>query len=171
MPKELPTEIIHIDWEGPMTVEEAISLADDQDYGLYTIYGAHSIYGRSVLLYIGQANGRTFDKRIREHRWWLDFNQDAKQVHLYVGRLGGEVTPSNNSWAERIDQAERLLIYACRPAYNTQQELGALEPRLQNVHILNWGSYCDLPPEVSGARWSSKYDDTPNYHVFGSIDD
>ena len=44
--------------------------------------------------------------------------------------------------------------------------LGGLEPDLRFVHVLNWGKHRDLLPEVSGARWTTRFDDPPNYHAF-----
>lgn len=41
------------------------------------------------------------------------------------------------------------------------------EELILNVHVLNWGHHRDLLPEVSGARWTNKYDDMPNYEVYG----
>jgi hypothetical protein len=75
--------------------------------------------------------------------------------------------PLDDLWNAQIDRAERLLIYACSPAFNSQKELGKLDTELQDVHVLNWGCIRDLLPEVSGARWTSKYDLMPNYHIFG----
>jgi hypothetical protein len=45
--------IIHIDWEGPVTLEDAWKLVGPTDYGVYQIYGGHPVYGNSALLYIG----------------------------------------------------------------------------------------------------------------------
>lgn len=170
MPTKIPTEIIHIEWEGPLTVDAAKELTGEGDYGLYQIYGGHPIYGSNALLYIGEARKQQFGARIGQHGWWLEFNQDAQRASVYVGRLADEVTPTDEIWDERIDLAERLLIFACRPAYNSRQRLGALDVRLYDVHVLNWGSFCDLLPEVSGARWSSKYGVMPNYHEFKTTD-
>ena len=169
MPTKIPTEIMHIEWIGPFSVAQVQSLTKDEDYGVYQVYGGHAIYGSDTLLYIGQANMQTFAVRIRQHKSWLDFNQDAEHLRFYMGRIAGEITPPDKVWNEQIDFAERLLVYACRPAYNSQQHLTAkLDTKLQKVHILNWGQFRDLLPEVSGARWTSKYDDMPKYHVFGS---
>jgi hypothetical protein len=41
--------IIHIEWEGPYSLNQLDTLKD-----LYQIYGHHSVYGSNVLLYIGQ---------------------------------------------------------------------------------------------------------------------
>jgi hypothetical protein len=41
-----------------------------------------------------------------------------------------------------------------------------VEPDLRFVRVLNWGRHRDLLPEVSGDRWTSRYDNIPNYHPF-----
>ena len=50
-------------WEGPYLISQLKELSDDnRDYGIYQVYGQHSLYGNSILLYIGQANEQTFGK-------------------------------------------------------------------------------------------------------------
>jgi hypothetical protein len=62
--------IIHIEWDGPYSLDQLDSLKDlRKDHGLYQIYGHHPIYGSNVLLYIGQTYGRTFGERIEEHNF------------------------------------------------------------------------------------------------------
>jgi hypothetical protein len=76
------------------------------------------------------------------------------------------VTPEDAVWGRQIDLAERLLIYAHAPAFNAQRNLGKLDGDLQNIHIFNWSKHADLLPEVSGARWTSKFGPMPAYHEF-----
>ncbi len=80
-----------------------------------------------------------------------------------MGRLAGERTPSDEEWSNKIDLAEKLLIYTHAPAGNSQNiaSIGS-EPlkRLQDIHILNWGNHRNLMPEVSGIRWATEYDET-----------
>jgi len=38
---------------------------------------------------------------------------------------------------------------------------------LYNVHILKWGLYNQLMPEVSGLRWTNILDNMPIYKVYG----
>jgi len=60
--------IIHINWDGPYTLEDLPDLRDENiDYGVYQIYGGHPVYGSSVLLYIGKAESQTFGTRIAEY--------------------------------------------------------------------------------------------------------
>jgi len=62
--------IIHIEWEGPYSLNQLNTLKDlRKDRGLYQIYGHHPVYGSNVLLYIGQTSGRTFGERIEQHNF------------------------------------------------------------------------------------------------------
>lgn len=36
-----------------------------------------------------------------------------------------------------------------------------------NIHVLNWGKYRDLLPEISGARYSDRYAETDGYEPYG----
>jgi hypothetical protein len=155
---------IHIEWDGPHRCAESKSLTGPTDYGMYQIYGGHPIYGNTALLYIGLAC-RHFGERIPEETHWLD-NRDAGRVEVYVGRLSGSKTPDDDTWDRQIRLAERLLIYAHSPPMNTQKSLAKLEPDLHSVRIYNWGRHRDLLPEVSGDRWTSRYDNIPKYHAF-----
>jgi len=138
------------------------------NFGVYQIYGSHSIYGADKLLYIGKTVKQTFGIRIAQEGW--ERNSDEKSIKIYVGHLAGTITPSNEQWSKEIDLAERLLIYSHSPARNSQSIPKIPDKDLLNIHVLNWGNYRDLLPEVSGARWTSKYDDMPNYEVYGEHD-
>ena len=151
--------IIHIDWDGPYSFSKLDELKNDKiDYGIYQIYGGHPVYGSNKLLYIGKADTQTFGVRISQERWY--WNNDAESVQIYVGRLAGEKTPNLEIWSKQISLAEKLLIFAHAPAYNSQN-INSIrnEKELYNLHILNWANHRDLMPEISGARWTSKYDD------------
>lgn len=158
--------IIHVDWDGPYSLNDLSSIMDEKvDYGVYQIYGTHPVYGNSVLLYIGKADRQTFGVRISQEHW--DCNSDAERLKIYVGRLAGNCIPSDEQWSREIDLCEKLLIFSHKPAYNTQNLNSVPDYELQEMHILNWGYYCDLMPEVSGARWTNKYDLMENYEVYG----
>ena len=59
--------IIHIEWEGPYSLNQLDTSKDlRKDHGRIR-YGHHPVYGSNVLLYIGQTIGRTFGERIEEH--------------------------------------------------------------------------------------------------------
>jgi hypothetical protein len=157
--------VIHIEWDGPYALSNAKALTGPADYGVYQIYGGHPIYGNTALLYIGLAAAQHFGERIPQEAQWLD-NRDAGRVEVYVGRLSGTTTPNDETWDKHIRAAERLLIFAHSPPMNTQKSLAKLEPDLRNVRILNWAKHRDLMPEVSGSRWTSRYNNIPGYHQF-----
>ncbi len=165
----IPTEIIHIEWSGPLTLQQVTGCHEERDYGVYQIYGGHVVYGSDVLLYIGKAGSQHFGTRIPQETHWVD-NHDADRIRVYLGRIAGEITPSDEIRGRQIDLAERLLIYSHHPAYNAQKNLGALSGDLQNVHVFNWGHHASLLPEVSGARWAGKFGEMPDYHEFSSDD-
>jgi len=148
----LKSHHIHIDWEGPFSIEDLSSLKeDDKDYGVYQIYGGHPLYGSNVLLYIGRAVDQTFGKRISQEGW--EENRDFENVSIYIGRLSGKETPEGNEWDNEIILAESLLIYSHKPAFNAQSIRSVPDKRLDNVHVFNWVAHRDLMSEVSGSRW------------------
>jgi hypothetical protein len=151
--------IIHIQWSGPYPFKEDEHLKGSTDYGIYQIYGCHPVYGSGVLLYIGRNEWQTFAERgVKQHGEHLQ-NQDAGRLELYVGRLIGLKTPDNETWNKHIRFAERLLIHAHRPAWNSQMDLGGMHKELRRVHVVNWCEYRSLMPEVSGARWTDRFDE------------
>jgi len=148
---------IHIFWEGPRKLENLNNLNNNEkDYGLYQIYGFHPLYGHSVLLYIGKADYQTFGQRISQEGW--NYNEDHKNIEIYVGRLASHKSVSREEWSARIDQAEKLLIYSHAPAYNTQNTKSLPEATVLKNHIFNWESKRDLFPEISGFRYTSRFD-------------
>jgi len=158
--------IIHIQWTGPHTFEDAKRSNGPTDYGVDQIYGGHPVYGTSVLLYIGRAMQQKFGKRISQEVWW-PYNNDVGRVEVYVGRLSGyNQTLDAAKWNKHIELCERLLIYAHAPAANAQTNLAALERDLWYLHVLNWGLHRDLLPEVSGARWTTRFGSNEGYRQF-----
>ena len=157
--------VIHIEWDGPYRLDAVGALSGETDYGIYQIYGGHPVYGSTALLYIGLAAAQHFGERIPQEVQWLD-NRDAGRVEVYVGRLSGSKTPTDDDWDRQIRLAERILIYSHSPPMNTQKTLAKLEPELRFVRVLNWARHRDVLPEVSGARWTSRFDDIPQYHQF-----
>lgn len=158
--------IIHIEWDGPFQQNDLSKLSDaSTDYGVYQIYGNHPVYGKNVLLYIGKAVQQTFSVRINQEDWQYANNTDLMEI--YVGRLAGNITPEVEIWNQQIDLAEKLLIYSHKPAYNSMSIYRIPNEKLYELHILNWGNFNNLMPEVSGARWTNKYDDMPTYQYYG----
>ena len=162
--------VIHIQWEGPLQVADALKLTDeDSDYGIYQVYGPHPVYGVGTLLYIGKAQRQTFAQRIKQERW-TDWEYFEGKVHIYVGRLHGESTPTDATWERQIAIAEALLIASHKPSHNSSG-VGYLskntDKAVRDLHVFNWGDFGRLLPEVSGGRWSTKYDYIPNYDAYG----
>ena len=48
-----------------------------------------------------------------------------------------------------------------------QKNINRIDADLQHIHVLNWGCHRNLLPEVSGARWTSRFD-IPGWHTFES---
>jgi hypothetical protein len=158
---------LHVEWKGPHTYEEAQRLKNEEtDYGVYQIYGSHPVYGSDVLLYIGKADEQTFGVRLGQEDWNFR-NQDSERVAVYVGRLHAYSNiPTVAKWSKHIALVERLLIYSHWPAGNSSGLNVVFGKDLYPVHILNWGKYRDLLPEVSGSRYSSQYDTYDDYHTY-----
>lgn len=160
---------LHVEWSGPYKYDEALALRDDfTDYGIYQVYGAHPVYGADVLIYLGKADQQTFGVRFSQEGWG-NYNQDALRVLVYVGRLSGyEGTPTDKEWSRQIALIERLLIFAHWPASNSSGLNVQFGKDLHDIHILNWGQYRDLLPEVSGARYSDLYHASEGYAPYGN---
>jgi len=157
---------VHIDWQGPLSYDQLPLLRDEQiDYGIYQIYGSHPVYGSDVLLYIGKAQDQTFGQRLLQESWSL-WNRDSARIQIYIGRLSGSATPESADWSAQISLVEKLLIYAHGPAANTSN-LNSIPNECTPLHILNWGQFRDLMAEVSGARWSSRFDEIQNWAAYG----
>ncbi|HEY3431015.1 MAG TPA: hypothetical protein VGK09_00575 [Rhodocyclaceae bacterium] len=159
---------IHIQWSSPLKYSEALKLNDEFiDYGVYQVYGTHPLYGSDVLIYIGKADKQTFGKRLSQEGWGT-YNQDAARVLVSVGRLSGyKETPPNDEWSRQISDVERLLIYSHWPAGNSSGLNVQFGKEHHDVHVFNWGEYRDLLPEVSGARYSDRYQSQEGYVYYG----
>lgn len=155
---------IHVDWQGSFsntTIREVQN--KKQDYGVYQFYGTHPVYGSNSLLYIGRAVDQTFSEKIKQEDWdW------SKEYAIYVGRLAGSVTPSDDLWSQQIKMVERLLIVAHQPAMNSSGLNITADEDMIDIHVFNGGDYHDLLPEVSGLRYSNKFDSIPNYKPYGT---
>ena len=157
---------IHIIWEGPYKLNQLEKLdSGDRDFGVYQIYGHHPIYGNNVLLYIGLAQLQTFQERIGQEKWWWD-QPDTNNIELYVGRFAGKDAVSIDKWNSMIEQAEKLLIHAHQPVYNIKNKNYIPEDDVLNNHIFNWESYRDLFPEVSGSRFTSRFEHIREHHIY-----
>lgn len=147
---------IDILWEGPFTLDNVISKKKDylRDYGVYQIYGHHPLYGSDVLLYIGLAALQTFGDRIKQETW--HDRPDAENTQVYIGRFVGRDNINDAKvWNALIERAEKLLIYAHKPAFNTQNTKSLPEEEVLTNRVYNWGKHRDLFPEVSGVRYTT----------------
>lgn len=113
------TEIIHLRWEGPLTLPEVAAHNQATDYSVYQVCGPHVSYGADALLYIGRAQKQTFSARLQQERW-QEWQKDNGSVFFYLGRLHGDETPDFQTWDEQIAFAEKLLILSHRPAHNAK---------------------------------------------------
>jgi len=156
---------IHIFWEGPYGIDDLPGLRTyERDYGIYQVYGHHPLYGHSVLLYIGLANDQTFGVRLNQEGWL--YGTDPYNVQFYVGRLAGRRAVTYEEWGERIKQAEKLLIYAHLPAFNTSNTKSIPEAYVLRNRVFNWGAYRSLFPEVSGDRYTSRFNHICEEHIY-----
>lgn len=162
---------IHINWSGPYAYTDAIKLrSTSEDYGIYQVYGTHPVYGSDVLIYIGKADQQTFGVRLSQEAWQKT-NSDSSNLTVYVGRLAGyEGTPTNTEWSSQITVAERILIIAHWPAGNSSGINVLLDKEYRDIHVLNWGSYRSLLPEVSGSRYSNRFASFEGYETFSLVD-
>jgi hypothetical protein len=118
MAGELETEVIHIIWRGPLTVQEAAAANTAGDYGVYQIYGAHEVSGPDTLLYIGQADRGTFNGRILHHNSeWGRWNPE--EIKIYLGQIAGGKPITNDEWGRLIDKAEAVLIWKIGVPFNS----------------------------------------------------
>ena len=148
--------VIYIQWEGPLTPAQVKLKNKPNDFGLYQVYAHHPVYGRGVLVYIGQTRD-TFAGRILQHRWEKSLSEpDPERVEFYVGRLKGAATPDLGRWHKEIDLAEKLLIYALAPAYNSTyiKDLIEKDPEVCTTRVINSGAARSLQREISGRVWT-----------------
>ncbi|MBW6484279.1 MAG: hypothetical protein K0B10_14645 [Vicingaceae bacterium] len=135
---------IEIWWTGPHNLNAIRDMKESKDFGLYQIYGTHNVNGPNALLYIGQAIYQNFATRISQHNWteW-----EYSNVEIYIGRLGGVLQLEIDEWEKQIDIAERLLIYYCKPPYNSKNlnDYG----NIKDTIVINFAQKNRLPMEVS----------------------
>ena len=164
---------IHIDWEGPHTYDEVKKMKGRVDFGIYQFYGCHSVYGADTLLYIGKAQEGTFGSRMTDfsdHNIRFDKYSTSGRMDIYAGRLAGGETPGYAAWSKEIELAEKLLICAHSPAWNSQElNVRIVEGcELFDIHVFNWGKHERLLPEVSGRRYARDYPPAENYQIYST---
>ena len=157
---ETKLKIIHIQWEGPLSKDEAAKLSTPRDRGLYQIYGSHPVYGLSTLLYIGKTMDAFGTRNDGHEKAMLNLEHGQGTPSMYVGRLYGASSLDNPSLDAEVDIAESLLIKAHKPSWNAAR-IKWLRPEneeaIGDCLVLNWGDFGILLPEVSSRRWLDKY--------------
>jgi hypothetical protein len=152
--------IVQVLWEGPFTLDEIEKLNKPSDKGLYQVYTYHPVYG-DALVYIGMTEKGEFASRILWHEYDLGSDSDKKRTTYYVGRLIYKLRPPQEQWKDEMKQAEKLLIHAHAPAYNSSQIQAVSNPgEAADVRVLNWGDCRSLHREVSGRMWTAKLENS-----------
>ncbi len=150
----MKNKTIYIMWEGPFTLDEVRNLNTNNDYGLYQIYGTHSVYGAGALLYIGKAITYSFGKSIHIAGW--EYYDNANELQIYIGRIQGDSHLSATEETIQIYSCHKLMIYAHSPACNSEVKNNFdSDEDLKPLQIINCANYKALLPEVSGAKWAS----------------
>ena len=144
---------IHVVWEGPISLRDALNLKSSSDYGLYQYYGCHPMYGYNTLLYVGKAQKQTFGARIVQHNWEVWSSGD---IELYVGRIHSVEPLDENEWENQIDLAERIILQSHTPSFNSSN-LNTIGYKGEDIRVLNWGKRRLLLPEVSISRWEGLF--------------
>ena len=172
--------IINLHWRGPHSYNDVRAMNGASDYGLYQIYNIHPVYGNDTLVYIGQTNVGTFRDRFgQSDRTYMNddyapWEDNGGRIRIHTGRIhmqDNEDPPDDDTWGNWITLAENLLIHAHLPAWNStfiarppNRDVEGINYR--DVHVLNWGQYGLLLPEVSGARHACEDDS-----VFNQLND
>ncbi|MDK1286379.1 hypothetical protein [Pseudoalteromonas umbrosa] len=156
---------VDILWKGPFEVScnrETLEhfLSEDvppdiiNSHGVYQIYGEHPIYGRDVLLYIGQTaptenNARGFGLRLKEHfrgRFWSHCNLTVRFGRCYIDE--NEIYDK-----DKILVIESLLIACNMPALNREYLDGAKKSS-EHYIVRNWDFKGSIAAECSSIYWT-----------------
>jgi hypothetical protein len=139
--------LVRIEWEGPLTLADVSQKNGKNDFGLYMIEAHYLLYGCKGGLYFGMACDQTFATRIKQHEWWLNFEQD---VTIRLGRLRQEdykdEPPDWPDWSKLVADVEALTIYWHGFPYNAKN---LWSYNGQPLRIQNWGKRGNLQTEYS----------------------
>ena len=145
---------VRVEWEGPLSLDEVKAL-DDDDCGLYQIYGRHIICGDDSLLYVGMTT-TTYNRRFFSgpdpHIDWLE----EEELSVYVGRIVEEDyahDPHWEDWEHLLRDAEALTIYWHSPPYNSSNIGTYNGQRLEVVNLGNYSSLCEGYKSRDCKRW------------------
>jgi hypothetical protein len=161
---------IKIEWDGPFSVEEVIDKMidggekpdwDGNDYGLYQIYGRHILCGKNTLLYIGMTTEQTFSQRFKEHKVWLDEDQDNEDIKIYIGKIYDPKKHSKKDswrlWKRDVQIAEKVLIYKYSPNYNGREISSKPKLHFNSVRLVHVGERNRLEEEDNIPRDFSEW--------------
>lgn len=143
--------IVEIEW----TKDSLIEIQDGEPL-LYQAYGDSPIYGRDVLLYIGQTI--RWGQREANHKK-SDFNRISNLRYL-IGKI--QNLPDGEEQVY-LDNCESLLITMLKPSYNSsnvKQTAQALQND-ESYLILNKGDRGDIPLEISNIWWDDQSEGLP----------
>lgn len=144
------SKLINVLWTGPFSLDEILKENVINGKGLYQIYGTHLIYGRNVLLYIGQTEV-SFLERFQKHKSeWIKFEFDNVQIY------SGEIIKSNDL-NEDLKNAEKLLLYFCAPAYNSNSIFDLKISQDKKIVLRNFGKIGSIPIELSSEWFHSDF--------------
>jgi hypothetical protein len=62
--------------------------------------------------------------------------------------------------------AEPLLIHAHNPVFNSKYVYNISEEKVGYYYLHNWNTFRDLFPEVSGKRYSSKFENITKKDIY-----
>jgi len=154
-----PLKLVRVRWQRRSLADVECATGDD-DYGVYQVYGQHLVFGPGSLLYIGLAAKQSFAQRLKQHRPWLDHEND---VSVRLGRLHpddyGDDDPTEGwpKWSALVRSVESLLIFWHSPPYNSSSIVRYDGPPL---HVQNWGDRGALVPELT-SHWKPIRPDDP----------
>tara|TARA_B100000446_G_scaffold175907_2_gene187113 strand:- start:4 stop:483 length:480 start_codon:yes stop_codon:yes gene_type:complete len=149
-------DVIDIDWEGPFPV---IYDRDNDKYifidsvpdailsstGIYQIYGRHPVYGKNVLLYIGETkagdSNRSFKDRMAEH-----FNERGRFFgHTNLSVHFGPLDVSDDT----LVKVESILIFSHAPALN-RKHIDKPSAGADTMLVRNWSFVGSLESTCTG---------------------
>ena len=142
---------VRVKWKGPLSLNDVKELDDDDDdCGLYQIYGRHIIFGDDSLLYVGMTTS-TFNRRFFSgsdpHIDWLE---EEEGVSVYVGRIAEEDyehdPPHWSDWENVLKDAEALTIYWHSPPYNSSNIESYNGQTLRIINDGGRGNLCERLP-------------------------
>ncbi|MEL7153180.1 MAG: hypothetical protein AAFN51_05180, partial [Pseudomonadota bacterium] len=106
---------------------------------------------------------QNFSTRINQSDWL--HNPSGRDVKVRLGRLlmRDKESFSTEKAEGLVNAAEALLIHALSPAKNSSSIRSLRWSEYGKYHILNWGAYGDLLPEVSGRYYCADHRDVSEY--------